>query len=167
MRSEPGALGVFAELPGAVEAARALRAAGHTDVRASSAAPFPELVEAIGRPRSRLDAVTLSAAGLGVTAGFALCIGTALAWPLVTGGKPIVSVPPFVIIAFELAVLVGAGVNLIAVAVAAARARRRRWVPYDERFSADHIGIFVATQDAWGAEKILREHGAAEVRRVP
>ncbi len=167
MRAEPGVLGVFGDLEGAVAAVRALREAGHADVRAASAAPFPELVEALGRPRSRLDSGTLSAAALGPAAGFALCIGTSLAWPLLTSGKPIVSVPPFVIIAFELSVLVGAGVNLGALAVTAARGRRRRWMPYDPRFSADHVGVFAATADAAGAERILRGHGAVEVRRVP
>jgi hypothetical protein len=166
MRPESGALAVFTEVTQAAGAVLALRAAGHTDVRVASPAPFPVLTEALGRPRSRLDSVTLSGAALGVAGGFALCIGTAVAWPLMTGGKPIVSIPPFVIIAFELSVLVGAGVNLVALAVAAGRGRRRRGVPYDERFSADRIGVFVVGGDTKGAERILRESGAEEVRRV-
>ena len=166
MRPEPGALAVFADVDTAARAVRALREARHADIRIASPAPFPALVEALGRPRSRLDSVTLSGAALGVAGGFALCIGTALAWPLMTGGKPIVSIPPFVIIAFELSVLVGAGVNLAALAVSAGRGRRRRAVPYDPRFSADRIGVFVVGGDTAGAERIMRESGAEEVRRV-
>ncbi|MFI5166749.1 MAG: quinol:electron acceptor oxidoreductase subunit ActD [Thermoanaerobaculales bacterium] len=158
-------LGVFSEVEDAARALRELREAGHADLRTASPAPYPALVEALGRPRSRLDAITLSAAGLGTLAGFALCVGTSLAWPLMTGGKPIVSIPPFVIIAFELAVLIGAGVNLIAVAIAAARGRRRRRMPHDERFSHDRIGVFVAG-GAIAAEAILRRCGAEEVRHV-
>ncbi|MGZ8432659.1 MAG: quinol:electron acceptor oxidoreductase subunit ActD, partial [Candidatus Deferrimicrobiaceae bacterium] len=33
---------------------------------------------------------------------------TTLSWPLIVGGKPIVSVPPFLIIAFALTILFGA-----------------------------------------------------------
>ncbi len=166
MPVERGVLAVFADVDAAARAVRALREARHADIRIASPAPFPALVEALGRPRSRLDSVTLSGAALGVAGGFALCIGTALAWPLMTGGKPIVSIPPFVIIAFELSVLVGAGVNLAALAVSAGRGRRRRAVPYDPRFSADHIGVFVVGGDTAGAERIMRESGAGEVRHV-
>jgi hypothetical protein len=166
MRAEPGVLGVFAEVRQAARTVRALRDAGHPEVRVASPAAFPELVEALGRPRSRLDSVTLSGALLGTAAGFALCIGTSIAWPLVTGGKPIVSVPPFVIIAFEVSVLIGAGVNLVALAVTAGRGRRRRAVPFDPRFSADRIGVLVVGGNLWEAEKILRKNGAEEVRRV-
>ncbi len=166
MQAEPGVLGVFADLSLGAKAIRALRAGGHSDIRTASPAPFPELVEALGRPRSRLDAVTLSGALAGVLAGFALCIGTSIAWPLLTGGKPIVSVPPFVIIAFEASVLIGAGVNLAALVVAARRGRRRRDVPHDPRFSADRIGVFVVGGNLLEAEAILRRSGAEEVRRV-
>ncbi len=33
---------------------------------------------------------------------------TSLSWPLIVGGKPIVSLPPFLIIAFALTILFGA-----------------------------------------------------------
>ncbi len=161
-----GVLAVFADPGVAAEAVRRLRAGGAADIRLATPAPYPELMEALGRPRSRLDAVTLSAAALGVLLGFALCIGTALAWPLLTGGKPIVSIPPFVIIAFELSVLIGATTNLIAVSFLARRGRRRRAVPPDPRFSADRIGVYVTGGNLLGAETILRAAGAEEVRRV-
>ena len=38
----------------------------------------------------------------------AFTIYTVLSWPLMVGGKPIVSIPAFVIIAFELTILFGA-----------------------------------------------------------
>jgi hypothetical protein len=40
-------------------------------------------------------------------AGFALCIYTVLRYPLIVGGKPVVSILPFVVIAFELTILLG------------------------------------------------------------
>jgi hypothetical protein len=56
---------------------------------------------------SRLKFFTLIGAVAGLISGFALTIGTALDWPLITGGKPIVSLPPYIIIAFELTILFG------------------------------------------------------------
>ena len=45
---------------------------------------------------------------IGVLSGFALTIGTSLTWPHVVGGKPIISITPYIIIAFELMILFGA-----------------------------------------------------------
>ncbi len=166
-RREAGMLGVFADPAGAAQAVRALRAVGASDVRAAMPAPFPDLVAALGRPRSWIGRSTLTAAALGTLGGFALCIGTSLAWPLVTGGKPIVTMPPFVIVAFELSVLVGAAVNLAGLTLGAARGRSRRAIPTDIRFAVDRIGIFVPAAEprpAW--EAVLREHGAEEIRHV-
>lgn len=65
-------------------------------------------VEHLLHPRpSQLKFFTLIGAIAGLLSGFALTIGTSLDWPLITGGKPIVSLPPYIIIAFELTILFG------------------------------------------------------------
>ena len=43
----------------------------------------------------------------GFVAGFAFTIYTVLSWPLITGGKEIVSIMAFIIIAYELTILFG------------------------------------------------------------
>lgn len=43
----------------------------------------------------------------GAVAGFAFTIYTVLSWPLITGGKEIVSINAFIIIAYELTILFG------------------------------------------------------------
>ncbi len=43
----------------------------------------------------------------GLAAGFAFTIYTVLSWPLWTGGKPLVSIPAFLVISYELTILVG------------------------------------------------------------
>lgn len=72
--------------------------------------PFPiEPVLELLEPRpSPIRFFSLFGALAGMLTGFAFTIYTSLSWPLITGGKPIVSIPPFVIIAFELAILFGA-----------------------------------------------------------
>ncbi len=162
MPADPGVVGTFAAAADAADAIRALRAAGVRDVRAAMPAPFPQVVDALGRPRSRLGLATFPGAIAGLLAGIALTVGTSLAWPLVTGGKPIVSIPPFVIVIFELTVLIGSITNLVAVVVGATRGRR---FPAIARTTGDRIGVFAAGGDD-RAERILRDRGAEEVRRV-
>src|SRR5437016_1108513 len=71
--------------------------------------PFPSdnIYEAMELPKSRIRAWVLEGGIAGVITGFVLTIGLSLEWPHNTGGKPIVSLPPFVIIAFELMILFG------------------------------------------------------------
>ncbi len=163
---EAGVVGVFSEPGAAARAVGALRAAGGAEVRLAMPGPFTGPSAALGRPRSRLGWVTFLGALAGMAAGIALTVGTSVAWPLVTGGKPIVSLPPFVIVIFELTVLFGSLVNLAALVVAAWRGERRRPFPALDRFRADRIGVFAAGGDPALSERILRDAGAEEVSRV-
>ena len=164
--AEAGVLALFAEPARAARAIEALRRAGVGDVRAAMPAPFPEVLRALGRPRSRVGIGVFLGTVTGVVAGYALCVATSLAWPLVTGGKPIVSWPAFTVIGFEVAVLVGGLVTHGLLAIATATRRSREHVPVrDPRFSRDRIGVF-ARGDLEVAERLLRAEGAEEVARV-
>jgi hypothetical protein len=162
---ERGVLGTFSEPAPAGRAVRALRDRGFS-VRAAMPAPYPEVVAALGRPRSPIQYITFPGALVGLLFGIALTAGTSLAWPLVTGGKPIVSVPPFVIVIFELTVLVGSLTNLAAVAVGTRLGARPRAFPTGVPFDAELIAIFAVGGDPAGAERALRDEGAEEVRSV-
>lgn len=72
--------------------------------------PFPmhEAEEILRPPKSPLRFFALIGALTGLIAGFAFTIYTVQHWPLITGGKPLVSIPAFMIIAFELTILFGA-----------------------------------------------------------
>jgi len=165
MPGERGVLGTFGDPGAAARAVRALRAAG-LRVDAAMPAPFPELVEALGKHRSRLGLVTFPGAVTGLCLGVLLTVGTSLAWRLVTGGKPIVSVPPFVIVIFELTVLVGSLTNLVAVVVGGARGAKRQAAVAAAEAVGDRIAVFAAGDPA-AAARLLREGGAEEVRDVP
>ena len=69
--------------------------------------PVHEVEHLLHPKPSPLKYFTLIGAIAGLISGFALTIGTSLDWPLITGGKPIVSLPPYIIIAFELTILFG------------------------------------------------------------
>jgi molybdopterin-containing oxidoreductase family membrane subunit len=159
-------IGVFAAPDAAARAISALRAARLEDVDVAMPAPFPEVLAALGRPRSRLGAITWSGALLGLAAGIALPVSTSLAWPLVVGGKPIVAVPAFVVIFFELTVLVGSLTNLVGSIALGWSGGGLAPLPGGREFHGDRIGIFVRSDDPEKAEAVLRAEGAEEVRRV-
>ncbi len=166
MTDPRGVLGYFDDPARAARAIRALRASGLSDVRAAMPAPFPAVTEALGHPRSRLGFGVFFGTVAGVIAGYGLCAWTSTDWPLVTGGKPILSWPAFTVIGFEVAVLVGGLTTHGLLALQTALSRSREIVPIrDPRFCEDRIGVFTAGDPAV-AERVLREEGAEEVRYV-
>jgi len=66
-----------------------------------------EVEELLKLPPSKLRFFALIGALAGAITGFAFTIFTALHWKLMTSGKPIISIPPFIIIAFALTILFG------------------------------------------------------------
>ncbi len=69
--------------------------------------PVPATEEILKMKRSPLRFFTLAGALTGLSLGFAFTIFTVMDWPIITGGKPLVSLPPFLIIAFALTILLG------------------------------------------------------------
>ena len=63
--------------------------------------------EIVAMPPSPLKFFTLCGAIIGFVTGMTLTIYTVMHWPLITSGKPLVSLPPYLIIAFELTILIG------------------------------------------------------------
>ncbi len=92
-----------------VEALRRLVRDGTPAERIRVFSPFavPEVEKILPGRRSNVRFFALIGAGTGTITGFALTILTTLSWPLIVGGKPIVSIPPFLIIAFALTILFG------------------------------------------------------------
>lgn len=76
-------------------------------------APYPvHGMDSLFKP-SKLKFFTLVGALSGTTTGLALTSYTVLHWPLITSGKPLISLPPFLVIAFELTILFGGVVSLL------------------------------------------------------
>jgi len=82
------------------------RAVGHEIVEVYAPYPVHGLPEAQGLAPSRLPWVCLAGGLLGLAGGLALQAWTsAVDWPLNVGGKPFLSWPAFVPVAFELVIL--------------------------------------------------------------
>jgi hypothetical protein len=89
-----------------LDAARALRAQGHTGLDLHSPYPLHGSDEALGLRRSTVPLVALGAGVTGAVSGYLLQYGTvAVLWPLNVGGRPPHSPPAFIPVTFELGVL--------------------------------------------------------------
>jgi len=165
--SAPGVLGIFAELDAAVAAIERLRSEGLKKLVVFSPVPRHELEHALHPAESPVRIFTLVGGLTGAATGFALATWTSLDWPLVTGGKPIISLPPFVIIAFELTILFGAFATVAGLILNGILPREdEARAVYDPAFSSDRFGVFVAAPPARAADARLAlvESGAVEIR---
>jgi len=164
----PGVLAVFPHLDTTLAAIKQLRAAGHTDFTVYSPIPRHEIEDALGQAVSPVRMFTLIGGIAGCAIGAWLTLWMSGDWPIVVGGKPVASIPPYVVIMFEMTILFGALSTILGILFNSAfAARRAGTIQYDARFTNDKFGIFVPG----GADKIakieslLRAAGTEEVRR--
>jgi molybdopterin-containing oxidoreductase family membrane subunit len=161
-------VGVFAHVDTTVKALEELKARGFEDLEVYSPAPIHEIEDVMerGRSVSRVRLFTLIGGLTGTVSGFTLTIWSAMQWGLVTGGKPVASIPPFVVIAFELTILFGGLATALGMVLLGRLPRFRPSPGYDPRFSNDRFGVAVRCAPGRGgaAGEILRTAGAEEVR---
>ena len=152
MSEASGVAGICSREQPLAEAAEQLRRRGYRNLQTFSPIPSEKLIseefngeseEGPGREQSPVRAYTLAGGILGFISGLALTIWTSLDWPLRTGGKQIVSIPPYLIIAFELTILFGGLFTLAGLLIHARLLRRAPVDGYDARFSVDRFGVFV------------------------
>lgn len=101
------AVGLFRNPDAALAAAGRLKAAGFAALDLMSPIPLHGVEEALGKKRSAIKRFTFFGALFGGLSGFALAAGTAVLYLHPTGGRPIIPFPPFLIIAYEMAILCG------------------------------------------------------------
>jgi hypothetical protein len=164
-RTRTGVLGVFAHLDSATHAIERLREAGY-QLTVYSPTPRHEIEEALEAPESAVRIFTLMGAFTGTAAGTALAVWASLEWPLIVGGKEIVSMPAFSVIMFEVTVLLGA-LSTVAGLFLTARLPRfgRPEALYHPSFSSDRFGVFahVPPEGFEAARGIMNESGSEEV----
>jgi hypothetical protein len=169
--SNQGILASYDYLDSAVGAIGALRKAGfkRRAIRAFAPAPEHDLEHVMGYHASPVQFFALVGALTGTATGFALGIFTSMDWPLVTGGKPIVSIPAFVVIAFELTILFGALSTVIGLLINTKLPNLKPLVVYDPEFSAGRFGVYVSTdpQRMDEVRAILKAQEPAELREDP
>lgn len=162
----PGLLGVYDSVDATVAAITGLREIGLKRPTVFTPAPNHDIEHALHPDESPVRLFTLVGGLTGAATGFALPTWTSLDWPLVTGGKPIISLPAWVIIAFELTILFGALSTIAGLFINARLPRRGPALIYDRSFSVDHFGVYVVPPAGREDEvrRIMSASGAVEVR---
>ena len=160
-----GVLAVFEHVDTTIDAIHALKK-DKRKMTVITPVPNHDIAEAIDDSPSPVRWFTLLGAITGGTLGFLLCAFTSLDWPLITNGKEILSIPPFMIITFECTILFGGLTNLVAMLFFAGLPDTTMSEGYDPRFTEDRFGIWVpcGREDAEAVAGTLRAAGAEEVR---
>jgi molybdopterin-containing oxidoreductase family membrane subunit len=163
-----GMLGLFREPDEVADAMDRLRAAGFPGDRLTvlSGTPYPEGAFGEERVRHKLYVFPFSGAACGIVVGLLLTIGTQLSYPLVTGGKPILSIPPMINVMYE-GTMLGAIVFSVLGIIFESRLPELRDMPYDARISEGYLGVAVAGIDGRedAVARALQEAGAVDVVR--
>ncbi len=172
--------GDAASLAGAV---RALRERGHVGVEAyspfavaevSAAQPLLAHVGPMWLRGMPLPWVALGAGVLGGAAGYAIqWFANAWAYPQNAGGRPANAIPAFVFNTFESIVLVGCVGVFLALLLLLGLPRLfepRETIDGFTDATDDRFGLLITESEPWLApeatEQLLRDMGAADVRRV-
>jgi len=162
----PGIIGAFREMDSAIHAIEDLRRNRFNEITVYTPTPRHELEHALEAPPSRVRVFTLIGGLAGATFGYWIAIWASRYWPLVVGGKPMMSWVPYTIFGFEVMVLIGSLSTVFALFALSRVPRLTMTVGYDPRFSAGHFGVWIATTPdrAKEAADLLTKHGAEEVR---
>jgi hypothetical protein len=156
----------FADETQCAQAIEELRAVRVGDFTTFSPIPSHKIEHAIGRPKSPVRWIVLVGGISGVLTGLAITIGTTYEWRLNAGGKPLLSWPPFIIICFELMVLLGGIFGFLGVLGLSGVPTTEIEPGYSGRFGEDRFGIVVRCDEAQAqqVESILQESGAEVIR---
>lgn len=160
-------LGVFHNEESAADAVGLLKDAGfpphEVDVLTGTAYPEGTFGEHVGKHRLFVFPLVGAACGLGV--GFLLTAGTQISYPLVTGGKPILAIPPMAIVMYE-GMMLGAIIFTVLGILFESRLPRFRLGLYDPRITEGMIGVLVSSDSGRlaDAHKLLEQAGAKDVK---
>jgi Alternative complex III, ActD subunit len=164
-----GLVGVFVYLDDVLSAIQKLNGEKIIIRNVYSPVKSPEILEAMQVKPSRIRLVSLIAGILGGCSGLALATYAHLSWNLITSGKPILPWIPWVVIFFEVLILVSV-LSTVAALLIAGRIPRINYDKggYNPRFSGDRFGIEVhgSPGELDRTRVILEESGAEGIDEI-
>jgi hypothetical protein len=168
MASKPGILAIYDDYPSFLEVLRELRRMGIGPISTFAPVPLHEVDEVLGEKRSPVRFLTLIGGILGFGIGAAVTVLATEAYPLIVGGKPLISIPPYLIIAFELTILFATGLTAIGYFTLSPASGRIVKRSYDPSFSVDRFGLSIPADGARAErlKEVLKKHGALEIRTL-
>ena len=163
-----GVWGIFEYLDETTETVEQVRNEGFQPT-VISPCPRHEIDHALGNPRTILPWIALIFGALGCFIGYSLPAWTASDWVLPVSGKPILAIPPFTIIGFELTILFTTIHTLAGIAILGIIDSLRFPIPRAAkkypRFQRDRFGVVVRcdSEKLEQFETIMKNNGAEEV----
>ncbi|MDX1403190.1 MAG: DUF3341 domain-containing protein [Woeseiaceae bacterium] len=161
-------VGTFAYEDEFLAAARSLKSSGFENLSLLSPLPIEEAQEIVGLGKSPVRRFSLAGALIGAASGFAMAVATALVFVLPTGGRPIIPLPPYLVITYEMTILLGVLFTLIGFHVVSGLPAWRD-MPYLPAANIDRFLVIVEGEEgdrARQAESIIRDAGAEEVQQM-
>lgn len=161
-------LGLFKHADTMLDAAKRLESAGYAFTVYSPVPLVHEIDHEFGERKSYIKYFTFFGGLSGFFTGTLLALGTAALYVLPRGGRPIFFITPTLIISYETTILFGVGITLLSFLLFAGLPSFKKDVPSYE-VAIDSFGLLVddVREDEFvKLEKILREYGADEVKRV-
>ena len=164
----PYLFAVYSRLDDLLAGLRALKQADHKQYQVFSPVPRHEIEHELDRKPSPVRVFTLVGGLLGLAIGWVITIGPISNYSLHVGGKPLISIPPFGVVAYICTILFGAVATVIGMIVNARLPQVNLVNGYDKRLSSDHFGIqiYCAPDAIDRLTKLLRENGAVDVKQV-
>lgn len=160
-------MGIFQYEDDFLSAAQQLRDSGFDDLTLMSPIPLHAAEKMQGFEKSNVRRFTLLGTIVGAIGGFALAVGTALVYILPTGGRPIITIPPYLIITYEMTILAGILFTLLGFHVVSGLPAWHDKL-YRLESGVDRFTLVVSLGDGADgdqAENIIRNSGAEEVSR--
>jgi hypothetical protein len=166
MASPTTVTATYEDIHTVVAAVRSLHDEGCRHVQVFGPIMEQDLEDAIGKPPSPVRRYALIGGLTGCISGFALTIWSSYHYPLVVGGKPLPSIPAYVVIAFEMTILFAGISALIGMLIHNRMPAAKLHPAYDPAYSDDTFGVRVHCDPKLTAkiEDVLRNYGPAEVR---
>ena len=159
-------LGLFQDPQHVTDAMTNLKAGGYPveDLDIYSGSPYPEGAFGEAEPQHRLYVWPFIGAVMGFATALLFTAGTQISYPLITGGKPILSIPPMTIFLYE-GTMLGALIFTVLGVLFESRLKGKMGL-YDPRITDGYVGVLVSCVDeqASQAERVLRDAGAEDVR---
>lgn len=161
-------MGTFAYEEDFIAAAENLTSSGFDNISLLSPLPLPDAQKVLGLGKSPVRRFALAGAIIGAISGFAMAAGTALVFILPTGGRAIITLPPYLIITYEMTILFGVIFTLLGFHfVSGLPAWRDK--PYLPSANVDKFVVVVEGaegEQVARAESIIRDAGAEDVQHV-
>ena len=162
------ALGLFDEPKSALAAAGTLKGAGFAALELMSPVPIEGVEEVLGEKKSVIKRFSLFGGLFGGLFRFALAAGTAVLYVHPVGGRPIITIPPYLIITYEMLILFGILFTVLGFFISSRLPafRDRVYVP---ETAVDKFAVSVVCDNEEHlkrAQAILHEAGAEQVREV-